>query len=149
MCSAMTVLAYQTAAQLTSNTWIITYQNDAAVDFTTSSTTDEITMTYEIGTGKTPTATLWSGDCTDLAAGTAGTAINVADLATPDVTDITTGVDGNGDSNAALDKLVLTIDIDKTKIDGSNIWKTGDSSLEFCVELTLVETVSGEVVTQE
>ena len=149
MCSAMAVLAYQSAA-LTTDTWIITYKNDASVNFSTGSGTDEITMTYEIGTGKAPTATLWSGDCTDLAAGTAGTAIDVADLATADVTDITTGVDGDNVVNSALDKLVLTIDIDKTKIDGSNIWNTGDSSLEFCVELTLVDSGgSEEVVTQE
>jgi len=144
----MAALAYQVAA-LDGDTWIITYQDDAVVNFSTGSGTDEITMTYEIGTGKAPTATLWSGDCTDLADGTAGTAIDVAGLATADVTDITTGVDGNGDANLALDKLVLTIDIDKIKIDGSNIWDTSTSKLAFCVELTLVESVSGEVVTQD
>ena len=149
MCSAMTVLAYQSAAQLTTDTWIITYQDDAAVDFTTSSTTDEITMTYEIGTTKTPTAALYAGNCADLAAGGSGTAIDIAGLATPDDTDITTGFDAGGVASTTLDTLTLTIDIDKTKIDGSNIWDTATSKLAFCVELTLVDSVSSEVVTQE
>eukprot|EP01083_Nonionella_stella_P100680 284319_1 len=114
MCSAMTVLAYQTAA-LTDNTWKITYQDDAAVDFT-QAPTDEITMTYEIGAGKTPTVNLYT-DCSALVSGGTGTAIT-ADLTTTDVTGIVTG--------DPLDTLTLKINIDKTLIDGSNIWKTGD-----------------------
>ena len=148
MCSAMTVLAYQSAAQLTTDTWIITYQDDAAVDFTTTST-DEITMTYEIGTGKVPTAALYDGDCTDLAAGGPGVAIDVVDLATTNVATIDTLEDAAGGVSTTLDHLTLKIGIDKTKIDGSNIWDTGTSKLAFCVELTLVDSGSGEVVTQE
>ena len=133
MCSAMTVLAYQTAAQLTSDTWAIDYNGDAAVDFTQDNGIEEINMTYDIGTGKTPIVNLYaSADCS------ATTALT-ADLATTDITTVAAG--------DPLDTRTLKINIDKTKIDGSNIWNTGDSSLEFCVELTLVE--SGEVVTQE
>ena len=133
MCSAMAVLAYQGAATLTSDTWAINYNGDAAVDFTQDNGIEEINMTYDIGTGKTPIVNLYaSADCS------ATTALTT-DLATTDITTVTTG--------DPLDTRTLKINIDKTKIDGSNIWNTGDSSLEFCVELTLVE--SGEVVTQE
>jgi len=135
----MAVLAYQGAA-LDSDTWAINYNSDAAVDFTTSSTNDEIIMTYDIGTGKTPIVNLYaSADCSDLSG---GAAIIVGAGNVVVATDITTNSAG-----APLDTRTLKIDIDKTKIDGSNIWNTGDSSLEFCVELTLEE--SGEVITQE
>ena len=92
---------------------------------------------------------LYAGNCADLAAGGSGTAIDIAGLATPDDTDITTGFDAGGVASTTLDTLTLTIDIDKTKIDGSNIWDTATSKLAFCVELTLVDSVSSEVVTQE
>ena len=134
MCSAMTVLAYQTAAQLTSNTWAINYNEDAAVDFTTSSV-DEITMTYGIGTGKTPIVNLYaSADCSATTAVTTG-------VATPAVVSQVV----SGDST--LDTLTVGIDIDKALITSSNIWNNVDSSLEFCLAVTLED--GGEVITEE
>ena len=128
----MALLATPSAAQLTANTWAVNYNDDAVPDFTTSST-NEVVLSYLIGAGQTPVLNLYaSADCS------ATTALT-ADLATTDITTVAIG--------DPLDARTLKINIDKTKIDGSNIWNTGDSSLEFCVELTLVE--SGEVVTQE
>lgn len=134
----MAVLAYQGAATLTENTWKVEYQNDAAVDFTTSSTNDEITLTYLIGAGKTPTLNLYaSADCSATTTPTAG-------VATPAVVSQIV----SGDST--LDTLSVRIDVDKTLVDGSNIWETDTSKLEFCLELTLVDSGgSEEVVTQE
>ena len=131
ICSA-TLLATPSAAQLTADTWAINYQNDAAPDFTTTST-NEVTLSYTIGTGKTPTLNLYaSADCS------AETAIDVAGLAT---TSFTTT------SGEPLDTIAVGIDIDKTKIVGSNIWNAGDSSLEFCLAVTLES--GGEVITEE
>ena len=133
----MAVLAYQGAAQLTTNTWKVEYQNDAAVDFTTSSTNNEITLTYLIGAGKAPTLNLYaSADCSATTAATTG-------VATPAV--VSQVVSGD----LTLDTLSVRIDVDKTLVDGSNIWDTDTSKLEFCLELTLVDSVSSEVVTQE
>ena len=132
ICSAMALLATPSAAQLTANTWAITYQGDAAVDFTSGST-NEVTLSYTIGAGKTPTLNLYdSPDCS------AETAIDVAGLAT------TSFSTTSGDS---LDTIAVGIDIDKTKIVGSNIWNSVDSSLEFCLSVTLES--DGEVVTKE
>ena len=90
-------------------------------------------MSYTIGAGKTPTLNLYaSADCS------AETAIDVAGLATASFS--TT----SGDS---LDTIAVGIDIDKTKIVDSNIWDATDSSLEFCLAVTLES--GGMVITEE
>lgn len=126
--------ASPSAAQLTANTWAVTYQGDAAVDFTPSST-NEVVMSYLIGAGKTPTLNLYaSSDCSDTTAVTTG-------VATPQVVSQVV----SGDST--LDTLTVGIDIDKALIDSSNIWDDGDSSLEFCLAVKLES--GGEVITEE
>ena len=128
----MALLASPSAAQLTANTWAVTYQGDAAVDFTSSST-NEVVMSYEIGAGQTPVLNLYaSADCST------ETAIDVAGLAT---TSFATT------SGSPLDTIDVSIDFDKAKIVGSNIWDASDSSLEFCLAVTLES--GGEVITEE
>ena len=46
-----------------------------------------------------------------------------------------------------LDTLTVLIDVDKTKIVGSNIWNDVDNSLEFCLAVKLES--GGEVITEE
>ena len=129
----MALLASPSAAQLTANTWAINYQNDAALDFTASSTNNEVTLSYTIGTGQTPVLNLYaSADCST------ETAIDVAGLAT---TSFATT------SGSPLDTIDVSIDFDKSKIVGSNIWDALDSSLEFCLAVTLES--GGEVITEE
>ena len=124
----------QDSSQLTANTWAVTYQGDAAVDFTSGST-NEVTLSYLIGAGKTPTLNLYaSPDCSAETAVTAG-------VATPAV------VSQAVSDDSSLDTLTVGIDIDKTKIVGSNIWDATDSSLEFCLAVTLES--GGEVITEE
>jgi len=128
----MALLASPSTAQITSDTWAVNYQGDAAVDFTLNSS-NEVTMSYAIGAGKAPTVTLYDGDCT-------GTdAITEVGTATASFAGIVEG--------STLDLVTVAIDIDKTKIAGSNIWNSGDSSLEFCVEVKLEE--GGEVITKD
>jgi hypothetical protein len=126
-------LASPSTAQITSDTWAVNYQDDAAVDFTSDSTS-EVTMSYDIGTGKAATVSLYAGDCTGTDAitevGTATASKTTASQTTP-----------------TLDTVTVAIDIDKTKIVSSNIWNTTDSSLEFCVEVKLES--GGEVITKE
>ena len=131
MCSAMALLASPSTAQITVDTWAVIYQDDAAVDFTALST-DEVTMSYAIGTGQTATVSLYaSNDCTGTDAITTGLA-----SATQTTDALTT---------TTLDTLNVAIDIDKTKIVASNIW-TG-SALQFCVEVKLESGL--EVITKE
>ena len=49
--------------------------------------------------------------------------------------------------DVTLDTLTVGIDFDKTLIATSNIWNAGDSSLEFCLAVTLES--GGEVITEE
>ena len=127
----MALLATPSAA-LDADTWAINYQNDAAPDFTASSTNNEVTLSYTIGTGQTPVLNLYaSADCSTETAVTTG-------LAT---TSFTTT------SGSPLDTIDVSIDFDKTKIVGSNIWDDLDSSLEFCLAVTLES--GGEVITEE
>jgi hypothetical protein len=129
----MALLASPSTAQITTDTWAVNYQDDAAVDFTAAST-DEVTMSYQIGTGQAATVSLYaSSDCTGTDAITTGLA-----SATQTTVALTT---------TTLDTLNVAINIDKTNIVGSNIWNTGDSSLEFCVEVKLES--GGEVITKE
>ena len=129
----MALLASPSTAQITTDTWAVNYQDDAAVDFTSDSTS-EVTMSYDIGTGKAATVSLYAGDCT-------GTdAITEASMATASQTT-------TASANIGLDTFTVAIDIDKTKIVSSNIWNTADSSLEFCVEVKLES--GGEVITKE
>jgi len=89
-------------------------------------------VSYTIGTGKTPVLNLYaSADCSTETAVTTG-------LAT---TSFTTT------SGSPLDTIAVGIDIDKTLIATSNIWNAGDSSLEFCLAVTLES--GGEVITEE
>ena len=127
----MALLASPSTAQITVDTWALFRSDDAAVDFTFMST-NEVAMSYAIGTGKTPTMTLYaSSDCT-------GTdAITEAGMATISSVGIVTG--------STLDIVTVAIDIDKTKIVASNIW-TG-SALQFCVEVKLESGL--EVITKE
>ena len=137
MCSAMALLASPSTAQITSDTWAVNYQDDAAVDFTSDSTS-EVTMSYDIGTGQTAIVSLYaSSDCTGTAAITEvlGVAMATASQTTASQTTPT------------LDTVTVAIDIDKTEIVASNIWSTADSSLEFCVEVKLES--GGEVITKE
>ena len=124
----------QASSQLTANTWAVTYQGDASVDFTSDST-NEVTLSYTIGAGKTPVLNLYaSPDCSAETAVTAGVAtLAVVSQAVSD--------------DSSLDTLTVGIDIDKTKIVGSNIWDATDSSLEFCLAVTLES--GGEVITEE
>jgi len=128
----MALLATPSAAQLTADTWAINYQNDAAPDFTASSTNNEVTLSYTIGTGQTPVLNLYaSADCSTETAVT-------TDLATTSFT---------ATSGSTLDTIDVSIDFDKTNIVGSNIWDATDSSLEFCLAVTLES--GGEVITKE
>ena len=125
----------QASSQLTANTWAVNYQGDAAVDFTSSST-NEVVLSYFIGAGQTPVLNLYaSADCS------AETAIDVAGVATPAVVSQVVSDD------SSLDTLTVGIDIDKAKIVGSNIWDALDSSLEFCLAVTLES--GGMVITEE
>lgn len=129
----MALLASPSTAQITSNTWAVNYRADAAVDFTSDSTS-EVTMSYKIGAGRTAIVSLYaSSDCT-------GTdAITEVGMATASQTTTNWG--------ANFDTIVVAINIDKTKIVASNIWNTTDSSLEFCVEVKLES--GGEVITKD
>jgi len=119
---------------LTANTWAVNYNDDAVPDFTTSST-NEVVLSYLIGAGKTPTLNLYAGaDCSATTAATTG-------VATPAVVSQVI----SGDST--LDTLTVGIDIDKALITSSNIWNNVDSSLEFCLAVTLES--GGEVITEE
>ena len=135
ICSAMALLATPSAAQLTANTWAINYNDDAVPDFTTSST-NEVVLSYLIGAGQTPVLNLYaSADCSATTAATTG-------VATPAVV---SQVVSTGDST--LDTLTVGIDIDKALITSSNIWNNVDASLEFCLAVTLEN--GGEVITEE
>jgi len=122
------------SSQLTANTWAVTYQDDAVPDFTTSST-NEVVLSYLIGAGKTPTLNLYaSADCSASTAATTGVATPVV------VSQVVSG-------DSTLDTLTVGIDIDKALITSSNIWNNVDSSLEFCLAVTLEN--GGEVITEE
>ena len=143
----MAVLAYQGAA-LDSDTWKIEYQSTPTFDFTQGNSNEEIKLIYKVGPGKLPIVTLYDGNCDDLAAGGSPTALTVGGPSDVVVdTDITTDYTAASPPGTPLDTRTLKINIDKTLIDGSIIWDTVTSKIQFCVELTLVE--GSDVITQE
>ena len=92
-------------------------------------------MSYTIGAGQTPVLNLYaSPDCSTETAVTTG-------VATPAI------VSQAVSDDSSLDTLTVGIDIDKAKIAGSNIWDATDSSLEFCLAVTLES--DGMVITEE
>ena len=97
-------------------------------DFSNGST-DEITLKYEIGTGRTYQVDLFDKGCTDPITGTSI---------------LTTPVDSPKD--ATHDSLNIFLDLDKSTISSSNIWNPLSTKIEMCVR---VQLLSGSSVIKE
>ena len=115
MCSAMALLASPTKAAV--GNWDISYLS-TATNFTQGATND-ITLSYIVGTGRTFDIDLFTNDCV--------TAINIT------ITNTNTRTVGDPE-----DTLEIMFDLDKTDITSSNIWDSTNDVLEFCAVLQLL-----------
>ena len=125
ICAVATFLASPTVAQI--GNWDIVYQS-LETDFQ-DSVTNEITLDYLIGTGRTFNIDLFDKDCTEPITGMTITPSTVR----------TNGI------TADHDQLEIMLDLDKTDITSSNIWS--DIKLEFCVRVQLMS--GGSVIKEE
>ena len=126
MCTAMALLASPTKAAV--GNWDITYLS-TATNFTQGATND-ITLSYIVGTGRAFNIDLFTNDCQ--------TAI--------DITITNTNTRTVGDPSSTEDTLEIMFDLDKTDITSSNIWDGTNDVLEFCAVLQLL---SGTTVIKE
>ena len=126
MCTAMALLASPTKAAV--GNWDISYLS-TETNFTQGATND-ITLSYIIGTGRAFNIDLFTNDCV--------TAI--------DITITNTFTRTVGDPSSTEDTLEIMFDLDKTDITSSNIWDSANDVLEFCAVLQLL---SGATVIKE
>mmetsp|Transcript_7635 Transcript_7635/g.18947 ORF Transcript_7635/g.18947 Transcript_7635/m.18947 type:complete len:389 (-) Transcript_7635:199-1365(-) len=124
ICAAAAFGASPTAAQI--GNWDILYQS-LETDFQ-DSVTNEITLKYKIGTGRTFDVALFEKNCVGPITG-----MNIT--STTDLTPLIT---------TDLDQLEIMLDLDKSAITSSNIWDGG--KLELCVR---VQLLSGGAVIKE
>ena len=135
ICLAAALLASHTSAQSPLGNWAEPKYQNTTTNFIEGAT-DDITMTYLIGTSRDWNITLFAPDCTsDINMTIPNPYVDQANLVTR-----TIGVNG-GDE----DLLEISIDLDKTLITSSNIWVNG--ALKFCVSLQLWS--GGTVVKEE
>lgn len=111
----MALLASPTKAAV--GNWDISYLS-TATNFTQGATND-ITLSYIVGTGRTFDIDLFTNDCV--------TAINIT------ITNTNTRTVGDPE-----DTLEIMFDLDKTDITSSNIWDSTNDVLEFCAVLQLL-----------
>ena len=114
------------ASQVLGN-WDILYRS-LATDFQ-HSVTNELTLDYHIGKGRTYQVDLYEKNCVG----------SITGMSIIPTTNRTTGVMANHD------ELKIMIDLDKSTITSSNIWI--DGSLQFCIRLQLLS--GGEVIKEE
>ena len=107
ICAAAAFGASPTAAQI--GNWDILYQS-LETDFQ-DSVTNEITLKYKIGTGRTFDVALFEKNCVGPITG-----MNIT--STTDLTPLIT---------TDLDQLEIMLDLDKSAITSSNIWDGGKS----------------------
>ena len=125
ICAAAAILATPTSAQI--GNWDILYQS-LETDFQ-EGVTNEITLDYLIGTGRTFNIDLFDKDCVAPITG-----MNII---------TTTARMSNVDADH--DGLEIMLDLDKSSITSSNIWD--DSKLEFCIRVQLLS--GGAVIKEE
>ena len=125
ICVATAILASPTAAQI--GNWDILYQSLEA-DFQ-DSVTNEITLDYLIGVGRTFNIDLFNKDC-------------ISPITGMTITPTTARLNG---VTADHDGLEIMLDLDKSAITSSNIWE--DNKLEFCVRVQLLS--GGSVIKEE
>lgn len=125
ICVATAILASPTAAQI--GNWDILYQSLEA-DFQ-DSVTNEITLDYLIGAGRTFNIDLFNKDC-------------ISPITGMTITPTTARLNG---VTADHDGLEIMLDLDKSAITSSNIWE--DNKLEFCVRVQLLS--GGSVIKEE
>ena len=125
ICLAVALLASPTSAQSQLTNWAEPKYQNTTTNFQEGAT-DDITLTYLIGTGREWNISLFAPDCTsDINITIPNPYDDQANLSTR-----TTEVYG-GDE----DLLEISINLDKTEITSSNIWV--NSALKFCVSLQL------------
>ena len=129
ICVTAAFLVSPTVAQI--GNWDILYQS-LETDFQ-DSVTNEITLDYRIGTGRTFNIDLFEKNCVSPITGMA--------IATTPVQ--TTGVAADHDH----DQLEIMLDLDKSDITSSNIWDDSTKKLEFCVRVQLLS--GGSVIKEE
>ena len=125
ICAAAAILASPTAAQI--GNWDILYQS-LETDFQ-DSVTNEITLDYLIGAGRTFNIDLFNKDC-------------ISPITGMTITPTTARLNG---VTADHDGLEIMLDLDKSAITSSNIWE--DNKLEFCVRVQLLS--GGSVIKEE
>ena len=125
ICVATAILASPTAAQI--GNWDILYQS-LETDFQ-DSVTNEITLDYLIGAGRTFNIDLFNKDC-------------ISPITGMTITPTTARLNG---VTADHDGLEIMLDLDKSAITSSNIWE--DNKLEFCVRVQLLS--GGSVIKEE
>ena len=125
ICVATAILASPTAAQI--GNWDILYQSLEA-DFQ-DTVTNEITLDYLIGVGRTFNIDLFNKDC-------------ISPITGMTITPTTARLNG---VTADHDGLEIMLDLDKSAITSSNIWE--DNKLEFCVRVQLLS--GGSVIKEE
>ena len=125
ICAATVILASPTAAQI--GNWDILYQS-LETDFQ-DSVTNEITLDYLIGAGRTFNIDLFNKDC-------------ISPITGMTITPTTARLNG---VTADHDGLEIMLDLDKSAITSSNIWE--DNKLEFCVRVQLLS--GGSVIKEE
>lgn len=121
-----TFLALTATGQIVN--WDINYQSITS-DFQ-ESVINEITMDYNIGTGRTYKVDLFDNGCVSTVTGMTITHSETR----------TAGVSANHDG------LKIMLDLDKSKITSSNIWED-NSFLRFCVRVQLLS--AGSVINEE
>ena len=135
ICLATALLASSTFAQQSMlDSWALKYQN-TTTNFIEGAT-DDITLTYLIGTSRDWNITLFAPDCA-----------SDIDITIPNPYDdqanlVTRTNEVNGGDE---DLLEISLNLDKTDITSSNIWVNG--ALKFCVSLQLWS--GGTVVKEE
>ena len=124
--TAAALFASPTTAQVIGN-WDILYQS-LTTDFQ-DSVTNEITLDYRIGTGRTFSIDLFDKSCVSPITG----------MSIIPTTALTSGI------TADHDQLEIMLDLDKSAITSSNIWAA--NTLEFCVRVQLLS--DGSVIKEE
>ena len=125
ICVATAILVSPAAAQI--GNWDILYQS-LETDFQ-DSVTNEITLDYLIGAGRTFNIDLFNKDC-------------ISPITGMTITPTTARLNG---VTADHDGLEIMLDLDKSAITSSNIWE--DNKLEFCVRVQLLS--GGSVIKEE
>ena len=124
------LITLQTTASIVN--WDLIYQS---VDsHFTEGSTDDITLTYMIGTQREYSIELYASDCETSITGMPS--LSMVPMISHDY-----------ELDPLHDKLDVVIDIDVTEITSSNIWDESNDTLEFC---SVVHLLSGvEVIKEE